>query len=246
MGKLHEVLAVENDLKNAVTKILGETISTFNKKQILFNGFVRTYTPVDREDVETFEPEKKEIEYSVKEKLKYTLKHFERFLNVVFQKECTNTKAKAEIKVDGRVLVSDIPATMLLALEKYLVELRKVFNVAPTLDVGKNWVSDGTAIDRFYAIEKPQYRTKKTMKPVVLHPATKEHPAQVEKVTEDIRAGQWDIKLFSACLTIKQKSDYLEKVDILIRAIKQARARANMEEVGKTKIAKIIFDYIIE
>lgn len=38
MGKLHELLAVEPDLKGAAEKIIAETINTFTKKPNHFEG----------------------------------------------------------------------------------------------------------------------------------------------------------------------------------------------------------------
>ena len=35
MGKLHELLAVEPDLKGAAEKILAETVNTFTKKRVI-------------------------------------------------------------------------------------------------------------------------------------------------------------------------------------------------------------------
>ena len=47
MGKLHELLAVEPDLKGASEKIIGETINTFTKKQHHFIGRHKSYQPKD-------------------------------------------------------------------------------------------------------------------------------------------------------------------------------------------------------
>jgi hypothetical protein len=250
MGKLHELLAVENDLKNTTVKIMHETIKTFSDKRTLFTGLVKEYTPVDAEDPETFAKESKPVDYTVKDKLRYTLGHFNKFLDAAYQKEMTNMKARGDIVVSDEgeetEIEKEVPATMLLSLEKHLNELRNVFLTAPTLELGVKWEKDAKAKDTYMATGKVQYRSRKQMEPVVLHPATKEHPAQVEKVTKDIRVGQWDLTLYSACITSAEKSDYLRRIDLLIGAVKQARARANTQEVEKSRIAQKLFDYIMK
>ena len=50
MGKLHELLAVEGDLKGTDDKIRREAVDTFNKRKDHFVGFSRTYQPLDDAD----------------------------------------------------------------------------------------------------------------------------------------------------------------------------------------------------
>jgi hypothetical protein len=243
MAKLHELLAVEGDLKSTASKILNESIDTFNKRKHLFTGQVKTYSPSD-EGGEKFEPEIKKVEYTVEERLDYTMRHLGKFIDANYQKELSNKEATGDIIVGGKPIAEKIPATMLLSLEKYLTILFNVYKQIPTLDPGKDWKLDDKEKDIFKAKDKPQYRTQKKTTPVVLYQATKEHPAQVKEVTEDIRVGVWDIELQSACLSPRKKSEYLEKIEKLIGAIKKARARANEQNVPIETLAEKLFAYI--
>ena len=67
MGKLHEVLAVEGEVKTAATAILAETLTTLSKKHDHFNGQTRKYAP-STDGGETFPDENKEMVTTVKEK----------------------------------------------------------------------------------------------------------------------------------------------------------------------------------
>lgn len=245
MGKLHELLAVEGDLKNTANKILVETAETFKKRKHLFTGHVKTYFP-SVEGGESFEPEEKKVEYTIDERLKYTLQHLGRFMDANFQKEMANTEATGDITLaQGKILlVEKVPVTMLLALEKYLGLLFSVYQTIPTLEPGKDWQVDKKQVDIFVAKDKPVYKTAKKTTPVVLYEATKEHPAQVKEVVEDERVGHTETMLYSACITPKRKSEYLGRIQELIGAIKKARSRANNQEVKKNQIADKLFDHI--
>ena len=71
MGKLHELLAVEPDLKGAAEKILAETVNTFSKKEGHFKAQVRTYEPVDDEGLK-LPDERTEMVTTVGDKLEWT------------------------------------------------------------------------------------------------------------------------------------------------------------------------------
>lgn len=244
--QLHQILAVESDRKNVVNKVIAEGKNTFNKKPGLFNGIFRSYQPIDEKDVERFSDETKPVEYTVRDKFQYVMKHVASYVDLAYQKDMANTMAKADIIVDDDVLASNVPAVMLITLEKQLIALRGVFEAAPTLGLGYEWKVDDKAKNTWKATGKPVYKSKKKTTAVVLYPATKEHPAQVKEVVEDIRVGQWNEIFRSGALSSAEKSEFLEKIDKLIGSIKKARSRANNQEVSKDRIANKIFNYILK
>ena len=247
MAKLHELLAVENDLKGNAHKILKETKDSFTKRKHLYNGQVKTYKPTE-EGGERFADEIQTVDSTVTQRLDYTLKHIERFIDANYQKELANTQAKADILLfGGQVVAKNVPATMLLTLEKYLGALFETYNLIPTLEPGNKWNPDDKEKNLFVAEMPPQYKTKKKTSAVVLYPATKEHPAQVKEVTEDIRIGMWEIENRSGCHTPRAKSELIEKIQTLIAAVKKEKARANTQEVDKqAKIFKDFADFIMK
>lgn len=245
MGKLHELLAVEPDLKGAAEKIIAETINTFSKKEGHFKSQMRRYQPME-EGGEQFPDENQEMVTTVAKKLEWTQKAVEKYIDAVAQKETSNTTASAVIEIDGRPLISQaLPATLLLALEGRLKQLREVYNAIPTLDPGDKWSWDDKT--RTYEAEPAKsFRTKKVMKNHVKAAATEKHPAQVDVYTEDVQVGFWTTRKWSGALTPSEKADLLERVDNLIQAVKRARQRANDCEAAKTQIAGALFSYIHE
>jgi len=245
MTKLHEILAVEGDVAGEYKKILSETGTTFSKKAELFFGFLRVLDMFE-EGSPTPPAEFKEIDTTVQKKLDYQKKFIIRYFDLVLQKESTNQKATADIEVDGVVLAKDVPATFLLGLESKLKQLREVYNRIPTLPPGIKWLKDENKGEGVYITEKPeeQFKTEKVIIPQILYEATKEHPAQVEKITETKNVGKYSRTSWTGTISPAEKSALLGRLDKLSRAVKKARQRANTEPVVKRTIGKELFDYI--
>lgn len=247
--KLHELIAVEGELEGTVKKILEEAQTTFSKKPDHFLQLRREVrmladTPEAKAEEIT---EQSDITTTVAEKLDYVRGHVVRYYDAVLQREATNQKAVADLVVDGKVLAHALPGPFLLGMETKLKALRDVYNQIPTLAPGKTWVIDG-------GFEKPgvylakdddvRVRTKKIPKAVVLYEATKEHPAQVKELIEDVPVGQIVSRLWSGMISPAEKSDLLGRIDNLIRACKRARQRANSTEIVKVQVGRALFDYI--
>lgn len=248
MGELHELLAVENDLKNKFQTLVQETLTTFNKRTDHFVGHnkkVRALNESRQMEMDAFE-ENKPVDTTVQEKLDYLMGTVIEFWDAKAQKELTNQFAKADVVLDGFEL-RDVPATLLLAMESQLQYLRNMvyFNI-PTLAPGVEWVKDETLGRGIYKTADTEKRTKteKTIQHKVLVQATDKHPAQVEKWNADVPVAIVETQKFSGMMTPAEKSKMLSKIDKLIVEFKKARQRANKEEIKHIDLGKKIFDYI--
>jgi hypothetical protein len=244
-GKLHELLVVESDLRGSCEKIIAETINTFTKKPNHFEARHKSYRP-KVEDGDTFAPESQDMVTTVPQKLEHTQDVVVRYLDAVAQKELTNTEASAVLTVDGVPLVdASLPATMLLALEGKLKQLREVYNAIPTLDPAETWKWDEQT-KTYEAEAKESYKTKKVYRNHIKSEATDKHAAQIELYTEDERIGTWLTKRWSGTVTPAEKAEVMARLDKLTQAVKQARQRANDAEVKKIQIGDALFNYINE
>lgn len=246
MTRLHEILAVCGDLITTAKKVNDEGVATFSKKPELFLGSVTEVVHRSEEDRGLDTTEQKAIVTTVFEKLKYLMRANVRALDAVFQKEIGNTKAHADIVIDDAVIAKDVPATVLLGLEAKLAELRAVYAAIPTLAPGPTWVLDAAERVGVYKSKYPdtRFRTKKTMRAFELSPATQYHPAQVQAITEDTPIAQITVQTWSGMISSAQKSDLLERIDRLVRAVKRARQRANMQEIEQRKIGEALITYV--
>lgn len=242
--KLHELLAVESGLKAQTVATVADLTGTFEKKRVLFTGKNVTYSPFTEDptsgNVGRTE-EELEVNTTVPRELAWISDFLAKSLNATYQVAVGNTLAKADIVLeDDTVLAKDVPATNLLELEKRVAELLTFAKSIPTLDPAKGFKLDpdkGEAI--FRAREDVKFRTKKTTKAIVLYPHTDKHPAQVKEVTEDEKVGTVTTLEWSGLITPVQKGQIIERVEMLARAVKKARTRANEVEVPVTEMQDI-------
>ena len=246
MGKLHELLAVESDIENVYKKVMKEAQVTFTKKPAHFMGFHKRLELFSDSANDTTPEEFQDITETVDSKLEYISKHGQRYLDAVLQKELTNQTASADLIVEGVTLATKVPATFLLGLENKLKFVRAVYEAIPTLPPGYSWEKDETKGDGVWRSKNPEnkYKTAKTFKHKVLYEATKEHPAQIERWEEVENVGMYVFERWFGMFSPARKSDVLEKIDILLRAVKKARQKANSVDVVKSRIGSKIFDFI--
>lgn len=245
MGKLHELLAVEPDVKSSTQAIVSETLNVF-KKDEHFSGFQKVYHPWS-EIGDKIPPEQKPQVTTVVEKLEHTHKAWARLVDLIYQKDAANALAASTLEIDGRVVAENVPATTLLALESKLKQLKEIYLAAPTLDPLDNWYPNG---DRAYSHKTGEtitYRTARVLVPQILVPATDKHPAQVEKVIKDEQVGEYRATKFSGKLAPRTKAELLRRIDVAINAVKAARCRANEATVPEgLQISSQLINYLTQ
>jgi hypothetical protein len=89
------------------------------------------------------------------------------------------------------------------------------------------------------------FQTKKVTKPVVLYEATDKHPAQVKEVSEDVNVAKIEKSSAFGMITSAQKHDMLNRLDTLLVGCKQARMRANTQEVSTAAMGKALMDFVL-
>jgi hypothetical protein len=226
--RLNQLLAVEKQIKDSAGQALTTAYHDAQRSQLV-DGLTRTYKPVE-EDGEIFPKEEKVLQVRIAEVLKDTSKKLTELLDLTIRKDLANCQAKANIEVDGKILVPDAPATYLLWLEKKLIDVRTFVSKLPRLSSDERWTFDETQ-NCYVAAPSQTVKTKKLNVHTVVVPATEHHPAQVSVNTEDRTIGHWTSVKYSGALPAVQVSRYLERIDILIAAVKQARTKANSVEV---------------
>lgn len=250
---LHEVLAVEQDLKGNAERSRTQTLELFRSKQNQFTGIRRTFRPYavaeDATDQggERLEAETKLVT-TVASELASALDTVASAITAGYQVDEANTRAKADIVVDGEVIARDVPATFLLQLERRLREVRAVFREAPCFDPVRTWTADPDA-DRkhvFKADAVVTVRKARTRKYNVMYEATKEHPAQVDVVELDAPTGEIRSYEWTGMLPSAKKTALVARIEALIAAVKQARSRANTVAVNtEERVGKTLCDFLL-
>ncbi len=241
MAKLNQIIAVEKGIKSRSFQELTEAHQQLQKLAVL-SGISRTYRPKDEEG-ETMPPESTRVQIKSEEVIRTTVESLTKLFDITATKDWTNVKARADLVVDGVTLLSQVPITYILFLEKQLTDMHTFIKKLPVLDASETWVFDSAA--DCWATEPVQtLRTKKVPRNHVKAEATEKHPAQVDVYYEDVTVGFWRTVKFSGALQAKRVNELLERVEKLQQAVKFAREEANNTEAEDQKVGERFFNYL--
>ena len=242
MTKLNQIIAIEKGAKN---KAFAEMTEVHHRtlKEKLLSGISRTYQPRDDEG-EKLPQESSVVQVRVEDVLRELTATLVRHFDVTASKDATNCVAKADLVVDGRALLAEVPVTYLLFLEKQLVALHTLIAKLPVLDPGEEWSRNASA-NAWATVPAQTTRTKKVPRSFTKAEATEKHPAQVEMYYEDVVVGNWTTTKFSGALPATRVAELLSRVENLQTAVKMAREAANNTEVVDMAAGKVVFDYLL-
>ena len=212
-------------------------------KTALYAGQVRTYEP--REDGGEQRPaESQKVQLRADEVLVELAVQLSRHWDLALWRDEGNTQARADVVVDGHVLLAQVPATYLLFLEKQLNDWRTAVTKLPTLATDQQWSRDEvTGLFKTEPVKSAS--TRKVLRNHTLSPATDKHPAQVKTYEEDVPVGDWTTTRLSGALTVPRQRFLVERLDKLADAVKSARERANLTEVDEVQVAEALFGYLL-
>jgi hypothetical protein len=238
--KLHQILAVNKGVKSKeygnITKLHKEM-----QKSDLILGLQRRFRP--REDVtggdsnidnfSEYPDEDKKIQLKIEDVITEAQEKFASIWNSEAAKDFANAKAVADLVLDAdtdrpETLYKNVPVSHLLYLEKQLNDLFTFVSNLPVLSTDHNWEYDAQH-SHFRSNVIKTLKSKKIQRPIELAPATKEHPAQVQLVTDDVPIGVWETTHFSAAIASDRKEAMKKNVLRLQKAVKYAREKANAD-----------------
>lgn len=252
MAKLHELLAAEKTPTGAWNQLYEDTLKKFKNPTHFFDGHSKSLKMIEDSPantaIEDQAREEKPVTTTVYDTLEYALDIFGKAEDLQFQKNETNRKAVGTVMWRGVPLLTDLPVDELLGLEARLTKLRLLYAEVPTLDATKHWKPASTVGSNVWAVEFPEETTKteKTIIPITLKEATKEHPAQVQPVQKDVVVGKFTTTKRSGSATAIQKAEAIKRIDELLIEIKQARMRANETEAETGNVSKVLLPLLLE
>jgi len=241
MAKLNQIIAVEKGVKSKSFQDLTEAHHAVQKPTLL-SGLSRVYQPKDEEG-EQLPPESTKVQIKSEEILRDMAATLTRLFDVTATKDWANCHAKADVTVDGQVLLRGVPVSYLLFLEKQLTDLNTFMKKLPVLDAAESWTFDASA-DCYRTDAVRTIRTKKVPRNHVKAEATEHHPAQVEVYYEDIPVGYWSTTKFSGALPARRVHELIARVEKLQAAVKFAREEANGAEVTDQRVGDAVFSYL--
>ncbi len=239
--KLNQVIALTKGAKSTAESSLTQVYQRVQKSDLL-TGISRTYQPRDDQG-ETLPPEGTKLQIQVEELLDEAMGPMARYLDLLATVDAGNQIARADVVVDGTVILANVAVTTLLSLEKKMVDFGTVVSKMPVVDPSEDWDWD-EASGSLRTPANKKVRTKKIPRNHEKAPATDKHQAQVDVYFEDVVVGDWTTIRYSGALTEVRRRELVEKVGKLAAAIKVAREQANMTEVPDVKIGNAVFTYL--
>lgn len=246
MPHLSQIIAITKGKKENWAKISSNARRIFSNKSVL-TGFSKRFEPhtTDAQELLRQErpPEVVRVQATVQDILVTVRKTLEELFNVIATQDIANTKAHADIVVNGVTIAEKVPAVYLLFLEKHLDELHNFCSEIPTLDPAKDWKWNK---EQGYHVTEPTYTvsTKKIMRVLTLSEATERHPAQTTTYNEDVAVGRnWSID-FSGAMPATEHKALMLRIEALQQAVKFAREEANRTPADLQYTGSKVLGYI--
>lgn len=137
MPKLNQIIAIANGKKAAATAAITEIYKVLQKPD-LFGGFTRVYQPNDDEG-EKLPSETKIVQQTVAANLRAAQEQLIELFDTIATQEVANCEAKADIVVNGQVLATQVPVSLMLFLEKQVDNIKALITKLPVLSTDTNW-----------------------------------------------------------------------------------------------------------
>lgn len=239
--RLNQVVAVMKPLKQRVERWISDAHKTLQKGE-LFDGHRKEYRPKD-EGGDILPDDTKHVQQNATSLLKEATKLWTDLLDTTLTIDDANCMAFADVVVDGEVLLSHVPVTFLMSLEKHLNDVHTMFSKAPTLDPSKKWTFDANSGLNMTEPQKTM-RTMKVNDVITLAPATDKHPAQAQLVQVDKSVGFWHTTHLSGAVSPVSQKNMLAAIEKLQSAVKKARSEANCSSAPDKQVGDKIFAWI--
>lgn len=238
---LSQVIAIEKDVKDKAASALAHARNLLSNSGKL-TGISRSYTP--NEDGGAVLPsESTRVQVKVSTVLKDIQAHLASLFDVTATKDWTNCQAKADVIVDGAVLLKNVPATYLLFLEKQCAELLSFARSLPTLDAAEVWTYDNSQ-DCWATPPVETIRSKKIKQSKTVFEGTQHHPPQFLVWDEDVPEGRWKTIHFSGAMRASEQNAMIERIEKVQRAVKFAREEANRSTALPQEVGAAVLRYI--
>lgn len=243
MTKLAQILAIEDGARSRAKDTETRAHHLLQKAPLLA-GLSRTYLPT-QDDGQELPPESTRVQVSTRDEITKVTAALTRAWDLAATKDEANTEARGDVVVGGRTLLTQVPVTTLLWLEKALTDVRTFVVKLPTLDPSDVWVED-VQNGGFRAEPSKTIRTKKVPRRFVKYEATEQHPAQVDIYMEDVPEGTWTTVKFSGALPAAEVAAMTERIDAVLAAVKSARAAANDFTVTDHQVGAALLAYVFD
>lgn len=239
--RLNQVVALVAGRKATAEQTMTQAYHLLQKGE-LFNGMARTYAPAT-ENGAGRDAERKNPQASVLSLYAKVEAALVDMFDAVATQDWGNCLARADVVVDGKVMIEAAPVPFLLFLDKKLTDLRTFCEKLPVRDGAEDWEFNAAAGMYSTSVRRKQV-TQKNQVPLVLYNATPEHPAQTQLITKDEVCGHWEERNYSTAVAQTDKDTLLARIAVLTEAVKVAREEANAVVADEKNVGAAIMSYV--
>lgn len=239
--RLNQILSVEKSIKTKANTLMTD-FHRKTEKETLLIGQERVYTPT-KDDGVKYPSESKKVQLTSQDVFKQIAAQLTDLFDVTATKDWANTSARADVVVDGVTLLTAVPSTHLLFLNKQLTDLQTLVSKFSELTTDQEWSFDD-ATGLWKSRPTVSIKTEKVQEPVTLAEATSNHPAQAQLVTKDVAVGNWTTTHLSGAIDKKRKDQLLDRIQKLLKAVKEALEEANLVEAPAQQVGDKVMNFI--
>lgn len=255
-------LAAVLGLREGAQQRSHEALTALHKLAQHAGGYVghrRTYKPDKVDDqgqpldkADTKPDDLKKVELNAEQVVRDMAGAVSRFYDLQLTMDEADTQARSDVVIelpDGgtQTILRAVPVTTLMFLEKRLkTDIQTFLRKLPVQDPSRDWTQSPSADVGIYQTPTTEtVSTKKTKRWEEIAPATREHKAQVISWDEDLRSGIWETVNYTGALPPRRYGELLERLDLLLNAVRTARERANQVEVERRQCGDAIMNFIL-
>src|SRR6266536_2245404 len=244
---LHQLIAVQRGIDEETAKTLGAVkhLLAVGGDQDPLTGLSREYAPAT-DGGDTLPPQARRVQITAAELIGRLNTALTKMFDVKFQREEGNTDARADVTVDGEVLLTGVPVGYLMFLEAQAAKIVELIDEVPTLNPADEWTNTAPGLrDGVWQSAARKTAVPKRVPQVqVLYDATKEHPAQVRPYETEVTVGWWTTTKYSGQMDPKVQQEMRARAVRVQEAVRKAREQANRLEVNDRRTAGPLLSYI--
>jgi hypothetical protein len=249
-SRISQLISVVGGVKSDTENQLTEIQRVVTQPELL-SGIQKTHRPIldESEGGIVLPPQYQHVRLTAETALNAAAVLFRRFLDVTLTLDTANAGARADVKVDGKVLLHQVPNGHLIFLERELARLGVFVDSIPVHDPAFRWSNEGTEPGEW---KTEPVQTAKADKGYVNHTVVEAKVIDghlvspvVNVLPKDEVTGFWTTVKFSGALEPRRKRQLLDRITQLREAVKYAREEANSAVVEDLHEGETIFNWLL-
>jgi hypothetical protein len=235
--RLHQIVAVQHGVEDETKKRLAQVkhLFTVGGDQDPLTGLSRTYEP--KGDGDEKPSEYRKVQVTAAELIAVATKSLAKLFDLKLVREEGNCKARANVEIDGNVILEDVPVGYLLFLEDRIKELVAMIDTIPVLNPAVPWDNTVPGLregEWASAVTKREVKDRvpqvQILSPAKVIDGQKFEPQVRPYETEKV-IGWWHNVRYSGQLDPKVAQAIRERATAALEAVRFAREQANTLEI---------------